>query len=71
MKSYCLALSVVRCRLDFVITNQNSLPKFGVEFQGSYHQNSDQKIKDDFKEALLNEVGLSIQYYTYADVVGD
>ena len=23
------------------------------------------------KEALLNEVGLSIQYYTYADVVGD
>jgi len=47
------------------------LPKFGVEFQGSYHQNSDQKIKDDFKEALLNEVGLSIQYYTYADVVGD
>ena len=59
------------CRLDFVITDQNSLPKFGVEFQGSYHQNSDQKIKDDFKEALLNEVGLSIQYYTYADVVGD
>jgi len=30
-----------------------------------------EKIKDDFKEALLNEVGLSIQYYTYADVVGD
>lgn len=56
------------CRLDFVVTDQNGLPKFGVEYQGGYHQNPEQKIKDEFKRQIMNESGLEIQYMNYSDI---
>lgn len=56
------------CRLDFVVTNPEGIPKFGVEFQGSYHENKDQKVKDSFKLKIMNEIGLEIQYYNSSDL---
>lgn len=56
------------CRLDFLITDQNGMPKFGVEYQGGYHENENQKVKDDFKRKLMNEAGLEIKYYDYSDL---
>jgi hypothetical protein len=58
------------CRLDFVVTNPEGIPKFGVEFQGGYHDNKDQQIKDIFKLNLINEIGLEIQYYKSSDLKG-
>ncbi len=56
------------CRLDFVVTNPEGIPKFGVEFQGGYHENKEQQIKDSFKLKLMNEIGLEIQYYKSSDL---
>ncbi|NCD07571.1 MAG: DUF2726 domain-containing protein [Spirochaetia bacterium] len=56
------------CRLDFVVTDREGVPEFGVEFQGSYHTDGDQYKKDEFKEMLLNEVGLNIQKLTTEDL---
>jgi hypothetical protein len=55
-------------RLDFVVTQQDGTPRFGVEFQGSYHKDKEQKQKDEFKELVLAEVGLPIQYITSKDI---
>lgn len=55
------------CRLDCVVTNPEGIPKFGVEFQGGYHEKEEQQTKDNFKRLLMNDVGLEIQYYDYSD----
>lgn len=56
------------CRLDFVVTDQHGMPKFGVEYQGGYHESKEQKVKDDFKKLIMNEAGLEIKYFTASDL---
>lgn len=56
------------CRLDFVVTDQNGMPRFGVEYQGGYHESKEQTVKDKFKLKLMNELGLEIQYKTHLDL---
>lgn len=49
------------CRLDFVICDENGLPKFAVEYQGGYHTDTEKIIKRDlFKEQVLETVGLKL-----------
>lgn len=55
------------CRLDCVVTNPEGIPRFGVEFQGGYHEMEEQQTKDNFKRLIMNDVGLEIQYYDYSD----
>lgn len=55
------------CRLDCVVTTPEGIPKFGVEFQGGYHEKEEQQTKDKFKHLLMNDVGLEIQYYNYSE----
>lgn len=59
------------CRLDFLVTDQYGMPRFGVEYQGGYHENTEQKVKDEFKLKLMNELGLEIQYKTHLDLKDD
>jgi hypothetical protein len=56
------------CRLDFVVTDPNGMPQFGVEYQGGYHEKEEMKEKDAFKRNLITEAGLEIKYYTYSDI---
>ena len=56
------------CRLDFLITDEDSNSKFGVEFQGGYHEDEEQKVKDRLKREIMNEVGLEISYMTNKDL---
>jgi hypothetical protein len=49
------------CRLDFVICDENGLPKFAIEYQGGYHTDTEKTIKRDlFKEQVLKTVGLEL-----------
>ena len=42
----------LQAHFDFVVANATSTPLFGVEFDGPYHRNPEQKARDDTKDAL-------------------
>lgn len=56
-------------RIDFVITNADGVPKFAIEYQGGYHEDSaDQIEKDKLKRRILKEVGVHLIYVNYTDL---
>jgi hypothetical protein len=48
------------CRIDFLVCDPEGKPTEALEYQGSYHSDSHQRRKDDFKRQLLEEAGLPI-----------
>lgn len=52
------------CRIDFIICDHDGKPIFAVEYQGGYHESTQQREKDIFKEKILNEVGLPLRKFT-------
>ena len=49
------------CRVDFIVCDQEGIPKFAVEYQGGGHESEEQRVKDLFKKRVLNEVGLNLR----------
>jgi len=55
-------------RVDFVVCDPEGKPKFAVEYRGGYHKSGDQGKKDEFKQVVLNEVGLPLRQITSKDL---
>ncbi len=56
-------------RVDFLVCDEDSNPKFAVEYQGSYHKDNNAQIgMDEFKRKILEYAGLPIEY---TDFVGE
>ncbi len=51
-------------RVDFVVCDPEGKPEFAIEYQGGYHQSTNQFKKDSFKAKILNEVGLAVRQIT-------
>ncbi|HEV3218592.1 MAG TPA: DUF2726 domain-containing protein [Candidatus Acidoferrales bacterium] len=52
----------LRCRLDFVVCDENGVPQFALEYQGGYHDAPDQRDKDEFKRAILEAAGIGLRF---------
>ena len=47
--------------VDLLVCRYDGAPLFAVEVDGTYHQDEDMKIKDAFKEKVINEAGLRLE----------
>lgn len=58
----------LNCRVDFLVCDPEGMPEFAIEYQGGYHKSTERKDKEEFKEAILNEVGLPLRKITSKDL---
>jgi Protein of unknown function (DUF2726) len=55
-------------RVDFLVCDSEGKPQIAYEYQGSYHKDTDQFKKDEFKRLVLKEVGLPLEEITHEDL---
>lgn len=58
----------LKCRVDALVCEENGEPRFAVEFQGSYHSEKQQKVKDELKKRIIEEAGIPLNYFTSKDL---
>ena len=55
-------------RVDFAVCDSDGIPLFVIEFQGSGHENEDQKRKDEIKLKAVELSGIPLHYYAFNKV---
>jgi hypothetical protein len=52
----------LKCRVDFLVCDNEGNPLCAFEYQGGYHNSENQVTKDEFKKQILLESGIPIYY---------